>query len=291
MPEYTDVSIPYVRMLASIGDATNAIATLDTCQWVYNKFRYIYNDWEKRPTQRDYNGKSEILLSLTRLIQYSYNGLETSMSFADVDDLIGRRIIDGDLYRQAPNESVSRQRIDRLKRDMVMEFSKGKAEIGVNTPVWEKITREYDVNELSSGLGYWVEQGMIDNAAVMQLSALIDREYELMRKGKGVTDKDRLNLFGTKALAVWLKEGEEGMRSYIAETQSGQGSKQLKSYLAKLQKSYDRNAAALADRKGVIEALACLVPSQGTDEEGCRAFYECRAAAEKVFPLKWLQSN
>ncbi|MBD5225648.1 MAG: hypothetical protein HDS68_06765 [Bacteroidales bacterium] len=116
-------------------------------------------------------------------------------------------------------------------------------------------------------------------------------EYDMIRKGKGVTHSDLLKLFGVRALAIWLAEGEEGMRSYIARTQSGEASKQLKSYLAKLEKNYDRNAAALADRNGVIESLACLVPPQGTDEQGQRAFYERRRAAEKVFPIKWLSSN
>ncbi len=290
-PEYTDVSVPFLGFLSAYGDSEKALTLADTLLISYNPDRYLKNDNRIRPLDRGYNGKSEILLSLTRLIQQSHYGLNPDSAYADIDDLLNHRIVDGDIYRRWNNNQRHKQRIEQMQRDMVMEFSKGKAGLDRTTPVWDKITREYSIDELSSGLAYWSDRGMIDNAAVGQLSALINQEYELMRKGKGVTDKDRLNLFGTKALAVWLKEGEEGMRSYIAETQSGQGSKQLKSYLAKLQKSYDRNAAALADRKGVIESLACLVPPQGTDEEGCKAFYERRRAAEKVFPLKWLQSN
>ncbi|MBD5225290.1 MAG: hypothetical protein HDS68_04895 [Bacteroidales bacterium] len=290
-PEYTDLSLTCARLLSAVGNGKDAVTLIDSCLALYNPFRYANNQPSIRPPRRDYSGKTEIEAALCGLILRSYHDFNSQETFSDVCDLIERRIIDGDLFQDKTDLSASKQRIERLERDMVMEFSRGKAGVGISTPVWEKITREYNVDELSRGLAYWSERGMIDNAAVTQLSALIDQEYDLMRKGKGITDKDRLNLFGTKALAIWLAEGEESMRSYIARTQSGEASKQLKSYLAKLEKNYDRNAAALADRKGVIESLACLVPPQGTDEQGQRVFYERRRAAEKVFPIKWLSGN
>ena len=175
---------------------------------------------------------------------------------------------------------------------MVTEFSYGKIKVDQNTDSWQKVTRFLDVDELTASLSYWAERGSIKRGAqVSSIARQINNEpfSHYMLK---VKDKDLLQMSGVKMFALWLLSGEEGMRGYIADVKaSGEASGKLVKYLDKLEKNYAANAATLADRKGVIESLACLVPPQGTDEEGCRAFYERRRAAEKVFPIKWLYAN
>ncbi len=253
-----------------------------------------YNEHRMYMTAQGYSGKFEIWLALARALHKGRIAIENCDSaYIDALDLIDARIIDRKLYDD-PEPWKTRdktiERIKRYERSMVNEWTRA-AVAGPETPTWQKITRQHDINELSAGLSYWSKQGMINNAQIVQLTNLIESEREVLRNGKKATTKNDLNVFGTKALTIWLRDGDEGLRGFLSQIKNGDASKQLKNYMANLEKNYDENASVLADRKGVIESLACLVPSQGTDEAGCRAFYERRRAAEKVFPLKWLQSN
>jgi len=162
------------------------------------------------------------------------------------------------------------------------------ANIDRNPPLWEKVSREYSINELSYSLRYWAKRGQINNAQIEQLTALIDQEYDYMTKGKGVSNADKINLFGVRALAIWLQSGEEAMRSYISEIKGGEASNKLVKYLEKLEKRYDENKPLFIYREKVIEFLACLMPPKGADDTAAKAFYDRRHAAEYVFPLRWL---
>lgn len=288
-PEYTYISQPYVRLLSALGDAAGAVAMSDSCLRAYNKFRYVQGNPDIRPPRNDYSGRTEIGLALMGLIQRKYVAGEAENAFNDVCDLIDRRVADGDLYDQAVDYSVSVKKIERMERDLVMEYSNGTANIDLNTSTWEKVSREYSINELSYSLRYWAKRGQINNAQIEQLTALIDQEYDYMTKGKGIKNPDKINLFGVKALAIWLQGGEEAMRGYVSEIKGGQASDKLVKYLEKLEKRYDEKMLVLTDRSKVIESLACLMPPKGTGEADVQAFYDCRKAVEEVFPVKWLR--
>ena len=287
-PEYAYISQPYVRLLSALGDKAGAVAMSDSCLRGYNKFRYVQGKPDVRPPHNDYSGRTEISLALMNLIQRKDLDGESENAFDDVCDLINRRVVDGDLYNQAVDYSVSIKKIERMERDLVMEYSNGVANIDRNTPLWEKVSREYSINELSYSLRYWAKRGQINNAQIEQLTALIDQDYDYMTKGKGVSNADKINLFGVRALAIWLQSGEEAMRSYISEIKGGEASNKLVKYLEKLEKRYDENKPLFIDREKVIESLACLMPPKGADDTAAKAFYDRRHAAEYVFPLRWL---
>ena len=287
-PEYVGISVPYVQLLSALGDRRGAVAMADSCLMAYNKFRYVQGEPDIRPPRNDYSGRTELSVALTNLVQRKYLDAESGKAFNDVCDLISRRVADGDLYSQAVDYSVSQNRIERMERDLVMEYSNGVANIDRNTPLWQKVSREYSINELSYSLQYWAKRGQINNAQIEQLTALIDQEYDLMAKGKGIKDSDRINLFGVKALAIWLQNGDKAMRGYISEIKGGEASDKLVDYLEKLERRYDENSSLFSDRGKVVESLACLMPSKGSSQEEVKAFYDRRKAVEKVFPVRWL---
>lgn len=106
--------------------------------------------------------------------------------------------------------------------------------------------------------------------------------------GQYAKNDDQLNLFGAKAMLVWLRDGDEGLSSYLAELRSGKLSGKLKKYLSRLEKRYNANSALLSDRRGVVEALACFVPPGFPTDDERRAFYARRRAVAEVFPIRWL---
>lgn len=106
--------------------------------------------------------------------------------------------------------------------------------------------------------------------------------------GQYATNDEQLNLFGAKAMLVWLRDGYEGMRSYLAELRGGKLSGKLKKYLDRLEKRYNANSATLSDRRGVVEALACYVPPGFPTDDERSAFYGRRRAFTDVFPISWL---
>ena len=75
---------------------------------------------------------------------------------------------------------------------------------------------------------------------------------------------------------------------FIAQIRDSKPSKKLLKYLSRLEKRKAANAVMLADRKAVLQSLACMVPPEGTDAAGVQAFYDRRKAVEDVFPIKWL---
>lgn len=109
-----------------------------------------------------------------------------------------------------------------------------------------------------------------------------------MLSGQYAKNDDQLNLFGAKAMLVWLRDGDEGFRSYLAELRGGKLSGKLKKYLSRLEKRYNANSALLSDRRGVVEALACFVPPGFPTDDERQAFYARRRAVAEVFPISWL---
>ncbi|MBD5225285.1 MAG: hypothetical protein HDS68_04870 [Bacteroidales bacterium] len=292
---YAPIPVFYAQALMS--DKRNPEATAVMRHTIENYHQA--NTWtDKNDMPRfepTYRGATDVWINILHALQHEY------ISSADTDSLlvasillVKERLIDGYITPKTTMKAKldARERAERLKKNMAGDILGRYFDNNTNT--WDRVTSTMDIEELTARVSYSYDRvGVSRGAQIPQLASLINSaEFKgLTGYQKDAKGKDVLNMYGTMAFALWLREGEEGLRNYIASTNSGEASKQLKSYLAKLEKNYDRNAAALADRKGVIESLACLVPPQGTDEEGCRAFYERRRAAEKVFPIKWLKSN
>ena len=288
-PFNTATTISYATLESSLGNGNRAINIMDrNLKHYQTKDPLFYSDTKANDGIEPflYIGRRAIGLAMMRAIQHDFNSSpQKDNAYLYVTDLIDQRMLDGELYE--PRSKNAQKAIDRMKRDMVNEFFR-KDVVGINEPVWAKKSRAYSTDEISYSLSYWSDRGRIDNAQVAQLTALIDQtEWEISR-GKKATRKDELNLFGAKAMAIWMQAGETECRNYINTILANEPSRQLKSYLNKLDKKLSANAALLADRKAVLQSLACMVPPEGTDAAGVQAFYDRRKAVEDVFPIKWL---
>ena len=299
LPEYASTSLPYVRLLATLGEKQKAVEVADTFFSAYHAlYKNVdsimiadnmskYCDGLPRP---GYNGRTEVAVAVMRALQHDIAGIPVKAQAArDAMNLIDRRIIDGDLSsdRSAKDIARSRREIEKMQADMIQEFSRDRVQPDIKTPAWEKVTDFYSIGELSSALSYWDDRYDFGNAQVSQLKERIRAERENIVGGSRAKG-DVLNLFGTKAFIHWLEGGNEGVSAYIASLRQGNPSKKLASYLDRLEKRLKENSELLADREGVVQSLACLVPPSGTSEADAEAFYARRRAAERVFPLRWL---
>lgn len=118
----------------------------------------------------------------------------------------------------------------------------------------------------------------------------VERVKELEKEilaGSKAKNTEQLYLFGAKAMLQWLRGGEEGMNEFIAGVREGKPSGKLKKYLARLEKNYEANREILADRRKVVEALACFAPPAFSTPDEREQFYARRRALDNVFSLKW----
>lgn len=291
-------SIYFAGVCASNGINDRSISIIDSCYICYriDPDTSLRNESNQLLWPSGYSGRYEIWISLVRIMHHILaKSDKTDRVCLEAFRYINDRIEIGDL-RHDPTPWIAEQRSQRRMQDLQRErvnefFSKSGQYISTNTPSWERMMRNYTIAEVSSSLGYWSKEGKINNAQVAQLTALLDEERKATLNGEKATSKDYARLFGCKALAIWALEGEVGLKNFINEIRSGNPTKKLASYLDNLEKNYDRYSSLLSDYPAAMLAIVSPVPPQGTDEEGQRAFYERRRAAEKVFPIKWLSSN
>ena len=122
-----------------------------------------------------------------------------------------------------------------------------------------------------------------------ELAAEIRQEKADRRAGRKADTKDQLNVFGTKAMLIWLMEGDAALDRWMAQIRAGKPGKKLLKYLTKIEKSKAEHAALLEDRAEVVKALAMMVLlDEEADPSASSAFYARRKAMEEVFPLRWL---
>ena len=297
-PSNAKSSMTYAALLSAKGDRYAAALAMDTTFSSYHEL-YVNVDSLKNSdekykdniiTRPGYNGRTEVAVAVMRALQHDIAGIPVKAQAArDAMNLIDRRIIDGDLSsdRSAKDIARSRREIEKMQADMIQEFSRDRVQPDIKTPAWEKVTDFYSIGELSSALSYWDDRYDFGNAQVSQLKERIRAERENIVGGSRAKG-DVLNLFGAKAFIHWLEGGNEGVSAYIASLRQGNPSKKLASYLDRLEKRLKENSELLADREGVVQSLACLVPPSGTSEADAEAFYARRSAAERVFPLRWL---
>ncbi len=291
-PDLAKYTLGYAGICAARGDGKMAMNVMEKCWNNYAINPALDPVYRRIPMVRGYNGRTELWLGVSRVMHRMHAAAEnTDTAFQEVLDVINARIIDRELMDKPFGRDYvekAEKRVEQMKRDMVNEWVRLPL-TDRNTPTWGKITRNYNVDELTSGLRYWAERGEIDNAQIVQLKNLIKQEYNAMTHGKNASSKDILNIFRTKALVIWLQNGKQGLHNFISSIKDcDEASDKLVKYLDNLNNQYARNAALLEDRDKVIESLVCMVPPEGTDAAGVQAFYDRRKAVEDVFPIKWL---
>lgn len=289
--------IAFATFKSALGDGYKAVETMDSCwsryHWVPNPEYGRLGFMGIKGFVNGYNGRIEIWVALMRAMQHQRNGSErTDSAYRDAIDLIDERIVDTDLREiPSPQEiAYSERRMARMQRDMVNEFVRGNM-LSHGTSGWDKITREYSLSEISGALGYWSRKGYINNAQVGQLYQLIQDEFQATKDGKYAKKGVHMKLFGAKAFAIWMHEGNEGLSRFLAQIREGGATKKLLRHMAKLEKNLAGNAALLSDRRAVLECLTTIAPVHGTPEAEVKAFYDRRKAVAKVFPLKWLMKE
>jgi hypothetical protein len=294
VPEYLPISFGLIGYLNATGKNDEAAAIADSCYMAYHSLYCSLDSIPKfvtdtRSARLGYNGRSEIAVALLRAMTHELSGSSTCNDGFDIAlGLIDARIIDGDLLENPSIREVraSKNRVEQLRRSMVEELAEGKASFSRSDALWQRVGRGYSLSEISSSLGYWSEQGMIDNAMIQQLANLIKSEREEMLTGKNI-DKKRMNLFGAKAFALWLYKGESAMDEYVSQIMDKSANEQLRKYLKGIQKAYDKNKPLLSDRGSVIRSLTTLVPEKSEDADA-KELRDCRKAIGSVFPVKWL---
>ena len=295
LPRYP---IAYATLETAIGGKDKAIAAIDSC-WSY--YHYIPQEpmdgpWGlKLPMNKNaaHNDRTEVWLAMMRSMIHQYNSSEMADSaYVDALTLINSKIIDGDMSEPlSENEKAEIERnIRRMKKDMVNDFVRSDM-VKTNTTGDEYIGRDlnFNLNQAVGALTAFDKLGLsIGNASVPQLSKMINDEYSALNSSKKATSKEKLNLFGAKALAIWMQSGDEGLNQYFAMIRGGEPSKQLLKYIDKMEKNKAKNAELLADRQAVLQSLVCLSPTADTPEDEVKAFHARRKAVADVFPLSWL---
>lgn len=296
-PELALTAITYGRLLNRDSKRDKAQQVLDNSLSKYHKY---YRNRDSLLSSPDYHypdvirpywdGRTEVGIAVMRALLHDTNdSKEKDAAYNCAMGFIDRRIIDGDVSRLKSAKAIaeSEDRIRRMRNDMVMEFSHGRAMIDRNGPNWQNVTRLYSVGEISNSLGYWANRGEFNNAQVAQLTKLIEQERSDIICGKKAKGEVR-HLFGAKAFLIWMREGKDGFERYVAVIKGESASKQLVKYLEKMEREMEKNATVLADREAVLESIACLIPPQNATGQEREEFYARRKAAEKVFPLKWM---
>ena len=290
--------IAYATLETAIGGKDKAIAAIDSC-WSYYHFipqEPLEGPWGlklSRDKKAGHNNRTEVWLAVMRSMIYQYNSSEMADSaYVDALTLINSKIIGGDMSEPlSENEKAEIERnILRMKKDMVNDFVRSDM-VKTNTTGDEYIGRDlnFNLNEAIGTLTAFDKLGLsIGNASVPQLSKMINDEYSALNSSKKATSKEKLNLFGAKAFAIWMQSGDEGLNQYFAMIRGGEPSKQLLKYIDKMEQNKAKNAELLADRQAVLQSLVCLAPTADTPEDEVKAFHARRKAVADVFPLRWL---
>lgn len=243
-----------------------------------------------------FSGRAELWLATLRAAMHAaYPSAASAIAFDDAMRLADLRSTDGRLrpWNDLKERQVIEKRIERLKRDLVSEWSHGGIHVDENTAGWTKVANNMSVDELADYATYWLERGSIKpGAQVPQLAAQIQREKKKLWNLQQSSPKELQNILGTKALLIWLRSGDEGLRTYLNDLHaSGSLSDGENAYLDKLAKNFDRHSATLADRYAAIQSIICLVPPASSTPSDRKAFYARRNALGEIFPLGWLSGE
>ncbi len=292
-PERSVISMASGRMLAAAGKYEECAARMDSALTAYQRLNPLSEEDRlskiAKPMRMGFNGRNELGMAILRAMAYDLSGNEEAdNAYGYAVSLADGRIVDGDI-KAIPSrweQEDIQQRIERMQSDMTREFLYG-GSFDKYTPNWTKVTRNYSIAELSESLACWIKKKDIGNAQVHQLAALIDELKDEMRNGY-LSKGESLNLFGAKAFAIWMRDGDSGFDEYLASIRATKPSDDLLKYLAKLEKNKKVNAAKLSDRRAVLESLVCQMAPESADVAAVKEFYDRRKAAEKVFPLRWL---
>ena len=139
-----------------------------------------------------------------------------------------------------------------------------------------------------------IEEGKIDNPRIRQINTHLKEMDEERRKNPPIK-RDTLYLYGLRAMAIDLSEGQEALNRYVDSMQQRENvGSELKSYLSKLAENRRKHAAVLNDREAVVRSLAGYAPinaegdSKVAQKQRAKEFYKYRDAMKAVYPLKWL---
>ncbi len=292
------------RLLASANIGSIALETADSAlTWYHaaNTKEVVkpsdepFSLVEDRETEysTNFNGRAELWLATLRAaLHATYPSAVSSVAYDDAIRLVDLRSADGRLrpWNDLKERQVIEKRIERLKRDLVSEWSHGGIHVDENTAGWTKVANNLSIDELADYATYWSERGSIKpGAQVPQLAAQIDREKKKLWNLQQSSPQELQNLIGVKAFLTWLHSGEEGLKTYVTERcASGELSSGETKYLQNLMKNFARYAPVLVDHYAALQSIVCLVPPSSSTAADRKAFYDRRGALTEVFPLEWL---
>ena len=316
-PENVMVASPLSRLLGAQGLWNEAVSVADSCARRYK----MKLDIKNTPFSADeYTGNDEFIRTAMEaanrainkgegVVNYDYDGrldIHAALTYALVCDAAGRDslrteayayaldVIDGRIKQQDVKTSQKRpangEYRNLMKEKLALVMRPGTGGVDLREEDRQDIVEAHTYGDIMDVIDRKIKEGKISNARVLQITGQLnelDRVQKIYDMGK-----DSLNLYGLRALTLYLHQGMDAQRQYM-DSLSGQ-SKELKEYFSKMSENMRKHEAELSDRAAVIRSLACFAPINEEDDSKeekkrrAKEFYRYRDAVKETYPLEWL---
>ena len=316
-PENVMVASPLSRLLGAQGLWDEAVSVADSCARRYK----VKLDIKNEPFSADeYTGNDEFIRTAMEaadrainkgegVVNYDYDGrldIHAALTYALVCDAAGRdslrtgayayalNVIDGRIKQQDVKTSrkhpANGEYRNLMKEKLALVMNPSTGGVQLNKSDQHDIVEAHTYGDVMDVIDRKIKEGKISNARVLQITGQLnelDRVQKIYDMGK-----DSLNLYGLRALTLYLSQGIEAQRQYMDSL--SEQSKELKKYFAKMSENMQEHEAELSDRAAVIRSLACFAPinEEGDSKEEkkrrAKEFYRYRNAVMETYPLEWL---
>ena len=322
-PENVELVSPLTRLLAAQGDMNRAMAMADTCARIYHakdyditadtmsitkddidketdkrtqlykalSYYFTREEKEGRIIKGGYDGKDDMHAALTYawICDAAVGGQRADSAYRHVLEVIDGRIEHQDVRIPARYRENGEYK-NLMKEKLALVMKPGTGGVDLREEDRHEIMESYNYNDAMRVIDRKIKEGKINNARILQITKQLSEIRRSMNDHR--MGKDSLNLYGLRALTLYLHQGMDAQRRYM-DSVSGQ-SKELKEYFGKMSKNMQKHEAELSDRAAVLHCLACFAPinEEGDSKEEkkrrAKEFYRYRDAVKEVYPLEWL---
>ena len=321
-PENVELVSPLTRLLAAQGDMNRAMAMADTCARIYHAKDYnmevdttsvTMDDVEKETDERTqlykfltyyftrnqaegrmlkaYDGKDDMHAALTYawICDAADDGQRADSAYRHALEVIDGRIVEQDV-RMPSKYQENEKYLNLMKEKLALTMNPRTGGVQLLESDRHDIEETHTYQDAMRVIDRKIKEGKISNARILQITKQLSEIRRSMNDHR--MGKDSLNLYGLRALTLYLSQGMDAQLQYM-DSLSGQ-SKELKEYFGKMSENMREHKAELSNRTAVIRSLACFAPineeGDSKEEKKRRAneFYRYRDAVKEVYPLEWL---
>ena len=292
--ENVEAATALARWEMALGRKTEAVGTAGKCARTYHSNRgRMQADAIVAGLQGTtvYDGRKDICAAMTcALLCAAAEDRRSEKAFRRTLDIIDGRIRLQDV-NTPDNRPVNGEYRKLMEEKLALVMRPGTGGVALNEEDRHEIAEARTYGGMMRVIDKKVNDGKISNARVLQITRQMEDIKSLYGKEPEM-GKDSLNLYGLRALTLYLSQGIEAQRQYM-DSLSGQ-SKELKKYFEKMSENMRKHEAELSDRAAVIRSLACFAPinEEGDSKEEkkrrAKEFYRYRDAVKETYPLEWL---